>query len=163
MKKPHFAALVIALLALLATPGSAPAKAATVKLIISGPDLPAPLEVTDEQILNLSNVWVGQFLDGSRGSPEKSPEGLKPYELTFYVKLRDEDVRMMYVAYYYPDPSAKLGYIYLPGIHEPWYYLNVRSILRAGQDGRWNYASPAWEALIKPVIANAVRRPQFAP
>ena len=48
----------------------------------------------------------------------------------------------------------KQGQIYLPGHREPWYYLNTGTIIRAGQDGRWNYAAPAWEAMIKPVIAH---------
>ena len=162
MKKPHFATLVIALLALLGTPRSAPAKAPTVKIIVSGPDLPTPLEITDDQTLNLSNVWSGQFLDNSHGHPEKPLRRL-PYELSFYVKLDEDDLRLMYVAYYYPEPTTKQGQIYLPGHREPWYYLNGGTILREGQDGRWNYASPAWEALIRPVIAHAARHPQSAP
>jgi hypothetical protein len=159
MKKSHFAALIIASLAFLATPRSAPAKAPTFKIIVSGPDLPSPLEITDDQILNLSNVWSGQFLDNSHGHPEKPAERL-PYELSFYVKLSEDDLRLMYVAYYYPEPSTKQGQIYLPSRREPWYYLNTGTIIRDGQDGRWNYASPAWEALIKPVIARAVRHSQ---
>jgi hypothetical protein len=47
------------------------------------------------------------------------------------------------------------GYIYLPGKGETWYSLNVTAILRDGQDEKWNYASPAWEDLIKPIIAGA--------
>lgn len=162
MKNPYFAALIIALLALLATPCSAPAKAATFKIIVSGPDLPGPLEITNDQILNLSNVWSGEFLDNSHGHPEKPPERL-PYELSFYVKLSEDDLRLMYVAYYYPELSPKQGQLYLPGRREPWYYLNTGTIIRDGQDGRWNYASPAWEALIKPLITHASRHPQSGP
>lgn len=163
MKKTLAIAQGFALFVLLATPRLTPAKGATVKIIISGPDLPAPLEITDQRILDVSNVWLGQFLDASHGSPEKPPQRLS-YELTFYVKLREDDLRLMYVAYYYPDPSStEQGLIYLPGKREPWYYLNVGTILREKQDGRWNYASPAWEALVKPVIANATRHPQSAP
>ena len=162
MKKSHLAALIIASLGWLATPSCAPAKAATFKIIISGPDLPAPLEITDDQILNLSNVWSGQFLDNSHGHPEKPPERL-PYELSFYVKLNEDDLRLMYVVYYYPEPSMKQGQIYLPGHREPWYYLNTGTIIRAGQDGRWNYAAPAWEAMIKPVIAHTAGHRQSGP
>ena len=158
MKKTLAIAQGFALLVFLAAPRSTPAKAATVKIIVSGPDLPAPLEITDQQILDLSNVWAGQFLDASHGSLEKPPQRL-PYELTFYVELGEKNLRLMYVAYYYPDPSSsKQGFLYLPGKSEPWYYLNVGTILRENQDGRWSYATPAWEALIKPVIARAARR-----
>jgi hypothetical protein len=162
VKKSYLAALIIASLAWLATPSIALAKAATIKIIISGPDLPTPLEITDEQILNLSNVWSGEFLDNSHGHPEKPPERL-PYELSFYVKLSEDDLRLMYVAYYYPESSTKQGQIYLPGHREPWYYLNTGAIIREGQDGKWNYASLPWEALIKPVIAGAARHPQSGP
>jgi hypothetical protein len=162
MSKSLTLVLLGGLLVLLATPQPMPAKAATFKIIISGPDLPTPLEITDDQILKLSNVWSGQFLDNSHGHPEKQPERL-PYEVSFYVKLNEDDLRLMYVAYYYPEHSTKQGQIYLPGHREPWYYLNTGSIIREGQDGLWNYVSPAWEALIKPVIAHAVRHPQSAP
>lgn len=154
--------LLAGLLVLSAASRPASAKAPTFKIIISGPDLPTPLEITDDHILNLSNVWSGQFLDNSRGHPKKPPERL-PYELSFYVKLNEDDLRLMYVAYYYPEPSTRQGQIYLPGHREPWYYLNTGTIIREGQDGRWNYVSPAWEALIKPLIAHAVRHPQIAP
>lgn len=155
MKKSHFAALIIALLALLATSNGAVAKVPTVKILVSGPDLPAPLEITDDQILSLSNVWSGEFLDDSTGHPKERPERILPYELSFYVKLDDDVVRLMYVAYYYPEPSKKQGQIFLTGRRDPWYDLNVSSIIRGGQDGQWNWASPAWEALIKPMIERA--------
>ena len=160
MRTIRFVAPLVTLVALFAYPQYAAGKAATIKMIISGPDLPTPLEITDEQILNLSNVWLGQFLDNSHGHTEKPP-GRLPYELSFYVKLREDDLRLMYVAYYYPEPSTKQGQIYLPGHREPWYYLNGGTILREGQDGRCNYASPGWEALIKPVIAHAARHPNL--
>ncbi len=153
MSKSLCVAFLTGLLVLSITSRPAPAKAATVKIIISGPNLPAPIEVTDEQILALSNVWAGQFLDGSRSSPDRPSQRI-PFELAFYVKFQDSNPRLMYVAYYYPDRSSQRGYIYLPGRDEPWYYLNVGTILRSGQDGRWNYASPAWESLIKPVITH---------
>jgi hypothetical protein len=56
MRTIRFVAPLVTLLALFASPQYAAAKAATIKIIISGPDLPTPLEITDDQILNLSNV-----------------------------------------------------------------------------------------------------------
>ncbi len=155
MKKTLFAAPLAVLLILLGMARAASAKGPTVKITISGGGLTSVFEVTDPRILSSSNVWVGRFLDGSRGSVKEPPRGLRPYEVSFYVKLADDDVRKMYVVYYYPNPSKEQGYIYLPGKGETWYSLNVGTIDRDGQDGKWNYASPAWENLIKLVIARA--------
>ncbi len=155
MKKTLFAAPLALLLIWLGTPRAACAKGSTVKITISGGALRGAIEVTDARILNLSNVWAGQFLDRSKGTAKEPPRGLGPYEVSFYVKLADDQARKMYVVYYYPNPSTAQGYIYLPGKGETPYSLNVRAIWRPEQDGKWNYASPAWEDLIKPVIARA--------
>jgi len=155
MKKTLFVFPLAALLMLLGMPGTASAKGPTVKIMISGGGLTSAIEVTDPRILEISNVWGGQFLDRSRGTAEEPPRGLRRYEVSFYVKFADNDVRKKYVVYYYPNLSAEQGYIYLPGKEETWYHLNVGTIWRQGQDGKWNYASPRWEDLIKPVIARA--------
>jgi hypothetical protein len=110
--------------------------------------------VTDQRILDASNVWSGQFLDRSRGTAKEPPRGLQRYEVSFYV-IWDNEIRKKYVLYYYSGRSTEQGYIYLPGKGETWYSLNVGAIIRNEQDGKWNYASAAWEDLIKPVIASA--------
>lgn len=152
MKKTVFAASLPVLLILMCMTQPAFAKAPTVKVTIEGGGLTSMIEVTNPQLLSSSNIWHGNFLDGSRDSVTERP-GLLRYEVSFYVEFANHDMRKRYVVYYYPSPSKEQGYIYLPGKGETWYALNVRSILRAGQDGKWNYASPAWEELIKPIIA----------
>jgi hypothetical protein len=152
MKKALLVYSLASLPILLWMPKVASAKAPTVKITISGGGLTDPLEVTDPQVLVISNVWSGQFLDSSRSPVNEAPKGLRSYEVSFYVKLAENDVRKMYVVYYYPNPLEKQSFIYLPG-EEPIWPLNAGTILRKGQDGKWNYASAAWEALIKPVIA----------
>ncbi len=154
MKKALLAVPVAVVLVLLATPQPTSGKAPTVKIIISGGGLGKAMEITDPRILELSNVWHGQFLNGSRGAAKEPPQDLPRYEVSFYVDLGNNgvrDVRKMYVVYYCPDPGDAQGSIYLPGKDEPWYRLNVSSILR-GQEGKWSYASPAWEALLKPLL-----------
>src|ERR1700736_138901 len=154
MKKALFVFPLAGLLMLLWMPKVALAKAPTVKITISGGGLTEPLEVTDPQVLAISDVWSGQFLDSSRSPANEAPKGLPFYEVSFYVKLEENDVRKVYVVYYYPNPLEKHSFIYLPG-EEPIWGLNAGTILRQGQDGKWNYASTAWEALIKPTIARA--------
>jgi hypothetical protein len=154
MKKTVFAASLPVLLILLCVTQPALAKAPTVKLTIEGGGLMSMIEVTNPQLLSCSHIWGGDFLDGSRGSVMEPP-GLPRYEVSFFVESANHDRRKKYVVYYYPSASRERGYIYLPGEGETWYDLNVSAIIRAGQDGKWNYASPAWEELIKPIIARA--------
>jgi hypothetical protein len=154
MKKTSLIFPVAFLLMFLGMPVAASAKTPTVKIIISGGGLTRAIEVTDQQILDISNVWSGQFLDRSRGTAKEPPRGLQRYEVSFYVKW-DNKVMKKYVLYYYPGRSTEPGYIYLPGRGETWYSLNVGAIIRNEQDGKWNYASAAWGDLIKPMIASA--------
>ena len=83
----------------------------------------------------------GQFLDRSRGTAKKPSAELRRYEVSFYIRTAD-GVKKRYVLYYYPNSATEPGYIYLPGKAETWYPLNVGTILRDGQDGKWNYAAP---------------------
>ncbi len=146
------------LLLLLGTPMAAWAKVPPTEITISGGGLGRVLEITDPQLLALSNVWLGQFLDQSRSPLNEGPPGLKSYEISFYLKLAENDVRKIYVAYYYPNVGSEQGFIFLPGKGAVW-ELNIGTILRGSRDGKWNYALPAWEALIKSLIANAEAAP----
>jgi hypothetical protein len=153
MKKTFFAFALALLLISLGMSGVVSAKAPTVKIIISGGELTSSIELTDPRILDISNVWTGQFLDRSRGTAKEPPRGLRRYEVSFYIRVADNELKKKYVVYYYPTRATEPGYIYLPAKGETWYSLNVGAIIRDEQDGKWNYASPAWEGLIKPVIA----------
>jgi len=130
------------------------AKSPTMKLTISGGTLTGQIELTDPRILDLSSVWGDRFLDPSAGSAVEPPQIVPTYQVWFYIKSANNGVQRRYVLYYSPN-SSQQGLIYLPGRGQPWYWLNVRAILRDGKDGKWNYASPSWEELIKPVIAHA--------
>jgi hypothetical protein len=160
MKKLFFVFTLAFLLIFLGMAEAAFAKGRTAKIMISGGGLTSAIEVTDPKILDISNVWAGYFLDRSRGTANEPRRGLQRYEVSFYIQIANNEVRQRYVVYYCPNPTAKPGYIYLPGKGETWYSLNVGAILRGEQDGKWNYASPAWEDLIKRVIASAEARHQ---
>jgi hypothetical protein len=152
-------ALVTVLLILVAMPRPVWAKSPTAKITISGGALTSEVEVTDPRILDISNIWAGKFLDTSEGAVKEPPRGLRTYEVWFYIKVADNSIRRRYVVYYSPNPATGRGCIYLPGQGEPWSDFNASAILRDGKDGKWNYASPAWEELIKPVIAAAEAAP----
>jgi hypothetical protein len=154
MKKTLFGFSLAVLLVWL--PGTALAKADTIKITISGGGLTTAFEITDSQVLALSNAWFGQFLDASRTPLNEPPKGLLgPYEVSFFADLGENNSRKVYVVYYYPDSQERQGLIYLPREGAVW-RLNASTILREGRDGKWNYASPAWEALIKPALVRAL-------
>jgi hypothetical protein len=154
---PAFAAVLI----LLGLPSEVCAKAPTVRISVSGAGIRGAIEITNPQLLAISDVWIGQFLDLTRSPLTERPLGLTSYEVSFYVKLAANDVRKMYVVYYYTNVRSEQGFIYLPGGGPVW-QLNIGTIFRGGLEGKWNYALPAWEALIKPVIANAEAAPSSA-
>jgi hypothetical protein len=129
------------------------AKPPTVKITIEGGDLFWPLEITDRQILDRNNIWLGRFLDGSRDTVTHAPHGIGRYEVSFFT---DESygLRKAFVLFYRPGRSGGQGYVYLPGPGDAWRVINAFSIV-TGRDGRWSYASPEWEARIKPLIKRA--------
>jgi hypothetical protein len=155
MKKALFLLPLAVLVAPLCSPQAALGKADTFKITISGRGLKSPVEITDPRVLALSNAWSGQFLDWTRTPESEPPKGFLAVEVSFFTKMAENDIRKNYVVFYYPNPSGKQGYIYLPAKGSPLFWLDAGSIIRTGRDGKWNYASPEWEALVKPVLIQA--------
>jgi hypothetical protein len=133
---------LIAMALVIALSESVAAKGRTVRLTISGPGS-GNIETTEPKAL--ANVWVGSFIAGLAAEPDKT---LPRYVVTFYVQPPRENIRAMYVVYYVQDPRSREGFVYLPGRGEDGYSLNVRTILRDGQDGRWHNASAEWNDAI---------------
>jgi len=124
------------------------AKGPTTRLVISGPGLPHPIETTEPKVL--ANVWGGSFI--AEPSPEADP-ALPRYLVTFYVQPPRATPRAMYVVTYVRDPQSGSGFIYLPGRGEEGWAMNVRTILRDGQDGRWHRASAEWSDALARALA----------
>jgi hypothetical protein len=142
MRKVLLPALLIVPI-LFRIPQAASAEAPTSKLVIGGEGLTKPLELTDPRILQVSKIWSygdDSFLDYSRNPAKKSPCSLHAYEVSFYVKSEENEIKKMYVVRYCPNPVGQ-GYIYLPGDKDAWGAGNKGSIIRAGRDGKWNYVS----------------------
>jgi hypothetical protein len=157
---------VLVILVLLAIPADLFAKAHTSKIIIKGADLNAPVEITDSKTLANFSVWTGTGT-GCTPCPPPSPDsfivdwsapmadhpsGLHRYEVSFYAQMPDE--QLIYVVFYEYDPATEHGYVYLPGEREKWYRLNVSTILH-GVEGKWFHAWSVWEAVARPIIAEA--------
>jgi hypothetical protein len=160
--KVAFAAVIV-LLVMSVIPTSLMAKGHTVKIMIEGAGISAPIEITDSKILGNFFVWTGPgtssnekegfIIQWSKGAAEPPP-GLPRYQVSFYT---DESVeRLSYVVFYSYDPSTKVGYVYLPGPGEKWSQLNMGSIYR-GIEGHWLQARPLWDTIAEPLIVASPR------
>jgi len=136
---------VTALLAtgLVLAPGLS-AKGTTVELVVSGGDLRAPIEITRE--VQFANPWGDAFVHSWIAIPEP-PADRQRYAVDFYEELGNREVKRMYVVEYAPSPFGR-GAIHLPGPGDAQYRLNISTIYRNGEDGRWFPASDDWERVV---------------
>ena len=89
---------------------------------------------------------AGRFIDWPRGPVSDRSTGLQRLEVTFYVGVPREPNRLRrYVVAYEVDPSASIGFIYLPR----W----TNNLISHGVEGNWFHASKQWNDLIAPLIA----------
>lgn len=146
--------------ALLIAPVWLSAKGDTVRIVIKGKPLAAPIEITDRAAVTRFDIWSGPgtsrnaahglIVDWSRGIANP-PKDLRTFEISFVTTRRK---RSTYVVRYAIDPSTNEGYVYLPGKTDAAYRDNVWLIYR-GIEGNWFYAWSEWERLARPLIANA--------
>jgi hypothetical protein len=172
MKRTLSAAFCLYLM--LAVSASLSAKGITTKITIKGPELTAPIQITDPRILEHFSVWAGPgvqvngieqtegfIIDWSSGVVPDRPGGLRRYEVSFYVaywnralQRYENDSHLAYVVSYDYDPSSQQGYVYLPGRADKEYRLNTRAILHGrGLEGNWFRASNRWEETVGPLVA----------
>lgn len=130
------------------------AKGPVGKITIESPNLPGSVEITDPEIVNRFNPWAAQFI-GMVGPFRRPPDvGLQtPYQVYFYMENGHDQQELSYMLYYYPQPAGTRGYIYMPGKGEPYYPLNVRTILREESDGRWHQSTPVWEGAFEQILS----------
>src|SRR5262245_28966695 len=124
------------------------AKGPTVRLVISGHGLLRPIEITEARAL--ANVWAGRFIGEQADEPDAR---LPRSRIDFYVlPPREKEPRLMYAVTYVYDPASGGGFLYLPGRGDDGWALNVRTILRDSQDGRWHTAEPDWSESIEAAL-----------
>jgi hypothetical protein len=168
--RPLVATVVFAVL-LVASPD---AKGSTTRILIKDLALGTVSEITNRSVLDQFHVWAGRgtysgapggqntegtqgfIIDWPAGVVEQRPDGLRRYEVRFYVAPRRQGAvtaldasleELAYVVLYENDPSTGQGYVYLPGKSDEHFHLNVRSIHR-GLEGQWLRASSAWQKAI---------------
>jgi hypothetical protein len=127
------------------------AKGPVVKLVLSGPDLVEPVEITDADPIDVI-VYGATFADRARGPQNRrSSSPVAPYEIQFYVDLPREGVRMMYVVYFVWDSAERRGLVYFPGPSDAWYRKNV-STVALPTAGHWFHATDTWGRAIQRAI-----------
>jgi hypothetical protein len=128
------------------------AKGNVVTVRITATRLTNVVAITDQNILDRSNVYAGTFL-----GPVTDPvdPAWPRYEITLVVEprtpmpaLAPTGVFKPYVMRYAIDPATGHGFLYLPGHGEDGYRLNTNLIIRDGHDGRWHRADPTWAELL---------------
>ena len=131
----------------------------TVRISIDGSDLASPVEITED--VGVFNVWSGPSTTSNEGQSfivnwaggAVQPPNLKPtYQVSFHT-TRTKGPKI-YRVLYQIDPSAKTGYVYIPGSDHPAYKDNTWLILRM-VEGKWFRAWNEWEKLAHPLIAKA--------
>ncbi|MCU1328866.1 MAG: hypothetical protein JWN34_4236 [Bryobacterales bacterium] len=134
------------------------AKGDTLRIVITGRDLSAPIEISDQRAAARFNVWTGTLsVDPQRG-PVLPPANLRMYEVSFVTTRSNPGI---YVVRYGIDPLTNEGFVYVPGKEDSHYRDNTWLITR-GIEGQWFHSRDEWEVLARPLIENA-RVSQVAP
>jgi hypothetical protein len=145
------------------------AKGPTTKITITGGGLHGPVEITDRDVLKNFNVWSGPgtfangvegtegfIVDWTAGPVTDRPNGLRTFEVSFYVRyanrpFTEQPDQLAYIVSYAFDPATGRGYVYLPGKSDGPYRLNTKAIYR-GREGNWFRANAAWQAAFRTVV-----------
>jgi len=128
------------------------AKAPSARITIAGGKLTSSIQIRDAKALEISRAWDTAFLDLSKQPLNEAPKVSSTYEVTLYSEIAEDDTRKTCVFYYSPNGLGEQGLVYLPGKGTLW-VLNAGTMIRPERDGKWSYASPNWEAVVKPFIA----------
>jgi hypothetical protein len=162
-------AVVISLLIVFSATILVFAKGTTTKIRITSAELQHPVEITDPGILEDFNVWSGPgtsangvegnqgfIVEWASGAVTDVPNGLRTFELSFYVRyanrpFAEQTDQLAYIVSYAVDPATGQGYVYLPGKADEPYRLNTRAIYR-GREGNWFRANAAWQRTFGDVV-----------
>ena len=151
------------------------AKGTTTKVIITSPELQSPMEISDPAVLKNFNVWSGPgtfFSNGVEGTEVEGkegfiidwvsgvvtelPNGLRQFQLSFYVRhanrpFSEQTDQLAYIVSYAVDSATGQGYVYLPGKADEAYGLNVKAIYRECE-GNWFRATAQWQSAFRNVV-----------
>jgi hypothetical protein len=148
----HRLSAVVCIASVLAFAVSANAKGPVVKLVVAGPDLVEPIEITDPEAIDV-DVYGATFVDREAGPIEEVPTTpVPPYVVQFYDALTpDDDVQMKYVVYYVYDWAERRARVYFPGRHDAWWRHNVFTVAHQFE-GEWYYTTESWGRAVQEAI-----------
>lgn len=124
----------------------------TVRLDVTSVHLAKPLAISNRSLLDLSNVYGGQFL----GELIERVEPTWPrYQVVFIFEsrtplpqLQPTGHQKLYTVEYALHRETGEGFVYLPARNEPGYRGNAGIMIRDGSDGRWHKAQESWASLL---------------
>ena len=145
--------IVMIVLAGLSVSEPADAKGRTIQLTITGPGLESPLH-SSENSLTSASVWGGGYIDWETGPIDKAVGESPVYLVHFWVQLPRGPIQMKYIVGYRWDDESSRAIICIPGERNPWYSVNVSSIIR-GNEGSCYFAEETWGKAVKSVLASA--------
>jgi hypothetical protein len=155
------------LLLVLAIVAVVSAKGMTTRIVVTGTQLGAPIELRDRDVVGAFNVWSGPgtringveamdgfIVDWRSGAVEPKVSNLWQFEISFYVDENSSGSnRPVYVVSYGLNPLSGDGYVYLPGRADPRWGANVRSIFRGAKyEGRWFRTTAAWQDVMRTYV-----------
>lgn len=118
----------------------------TNKLTIIAPGASRLIEITNADVLRLSNVYGGNFIGPAADAPAPT---LTRYTVIFDVQTLGGVKAGAYAVQFCLDYATGEGFVYLPGRGDPQHRRNISTILREGQDGTWRRASDDWSAALR--------------
>ena len=129
------------------------AKGPVDKITLAGEGLTEPIEITDAESLAPFDPWMRGFIDWNRGRIAEPPPVEEAYEVSFHLADRGT----IYVMQYLTDTLGGPGYIYIPGPGDPWYSLNMGTIMGGSSDawdpnGKWHHAKLSWGMLVQKAL-----------
>jgi|SRR5689334_11142532 hypothetical protein len=140
------------------------AKGTTVKLTLTGPDLAAPIEIVEPAILEQSNVWEGSFIGVALDTAPRVSASI--YTVRFDVQPPEwmrQAPRAMYTVQLARDARSGELLLYLPGRGDAGYALNMTTMLRDTDDGRWHRPSSTWASSVERYLPRAATAPAAYP
>jgi hypothetical protein len=161
---------ILRIVAGLSLAAAAWSKGEIVKLTVTGGDPGRSVDITDKALIGKVDVFSGPgnftMRDGvsvpherdgsilfSQGVVQDPAKGKREYEFAVTMRLSEGDRTMCVLLYRY-DPTAKQGYLKLPGKGEKWYDVNT-TYFRRGVEGNWYRASAEFTSLMESWIAGA--------
>lgn len=128
-------------------------------VVIKGGGLTSQIDITDQQTLKIFSPWNGEFIDWKKGSIAPPTQDVREFEILFFMRSRERhspwdrsNLKLIYGVKYCQRVDGSPGYVYLPGEGEQYHSLNIGTILRENDHGKWHQAAEVWEKVVQRLL-----------